>query len=162
MADETPKDYSNIFCEDVKPPVPSLRGHNKQHRQFPILEGARSNKQIESTIDLREVVAKLQSLPRVYAMNTLNEHYSSYRRKKSGFKAYVQYYDEKDTYVVRVDSNTLKAIRDKLPKIGNYRYFFKQLDNTCEEVESENSLVPYHEKEDSRMIYCHIFPKIRK
>lgn len=146
--------------------------HNNQSHQTQAKwsDGANANKrQCESTVDLRAVVAKLQNLPqenhRAYAMDTLNKHYSSVftnRRRsdkveKAGFKAYIQYFDEKDTYVVRVERNTLKAVRDKLPKRGDYRYFFKQLDNTCEEVESDGSFVPFHEKDGSRQIYCQVF-----
>ena len=155
--------------------MPTNHNHQNQHilhqKQAIWSDGARSHKrQCESTVDLRAVVAKLQNLPqenhRAYAMDTLNKHYSSVfvnRRKsnqvsRGGYKAYIQYHDEKDTYVVRVERNTLKAVRDKLPKRGNYRYFFKQLDNTCEEVESDESTVPFHEKDNSRQIYCQVFP----
>lgn len=135
------------------------------------LDGAKSIRPTsECTVDLRAVAAKLQNLPQenrsAYAIDTLNKHYSSVftNRRKSDhldspiFKAYIQYFDEKDTYVVRVNRNTLGAVRDKLPKRGNYRYFFKQLDDTCEEVELDESTVPYHEKAESKHIYCQVFP----
>jgi len=180
MADGIPKDYSVMFCEDsnkisaspnmnatINLPIPSTRGR----APYKTLDGSFvPPKHREQTVDLRQVVAKLENLPKenhsAYAMDTLNKHYSSVfvnRRKsnqvsRGGYKAYIQYHDEKDTYVVRVERNTLKAVRDKLPKRGNYRYFFKQLDNTCEEVESDESTVPFHEKDNSRQIYCQVFP----
>lgn len=153
----------------------------KTYQKPPIqLDGARSLKVPESdlTVDLRAVVAKLQNHSqgnhRAYAMDTLSKHYSSVfnsRRKsslassdqssaktKTALKAFIQYFDQKDTYVVRVEKATLRSVRDKLPKRGNYRFFFKQLDNTCEEIEQDESIVPVHEKGDSKYIYCQVFP----
>lgn len=194
MADEIPKDYSSMYCEDnnslpsvitdnnhntvssgtitnhhyvqyLKPPVPSTRA-----RPYKSMDGSFVQpKHREQSIDLLQVVAKLESLPkenhRAYAMESLHKHYSSFvnRRKsnqaeRAGYRAYIQYHDEKDTYVVRVENNTLKAVRDKLPKRGNYRYFFKRLGNTCEEVEFDEALVPLYEKDGLKQIYCQVFP----
>lgn len=159
MADGRPKDYSSLYCED-KPPVPSTRG-----RPYKSLDGSFVPQKHREQLDLRQVVAKLENLPKdchsVYAMDTLNKHYSNVfvNRRKAGFKVYINYCEEKDTYVVRTENNTLRAVKDKLPKRGNHRYFFKQLDNTCEEVELEDSIVPYHEKDGSRQIYCQVFPR---
>lgn len=139
------------------------------------LDGARSVKVPEAdlTVEFRAAAAKLQNHSRnnhrAYAMDTLSKHYSSVfnsRRKGSdqvarngaSLKAFIQYSDQKETYVVRVDKATLRSVRDKLPKRGNYRFFFKQLDNTCEEIERDESIVPVHSKGDSKYIYCQVFP----
>lgn len=191
MTEEIPKDYSSMYCEDnntlpavisinrntvsnntrnnhqdvqlLKPPIPSTRG-----RPYKTLDGSFVQpKHREQSIDLLQVVAKLESLPKenhqAYAMDSLHKHYSSFvnRRKSStqaGYKVYIQYTDEKDTFVVRVEKNTLKAVRDKMPKRGNYRYFFKRLENTCEEVEFDEATVPFYEKDGSKQIYCQVFP----
>lgn len=149
------------------PPIPSSRG-----RPYKTLDGSFVQpKHREQCVnkDLLQVVAKLESLPkenhRAYAMDSLLNHYSSFvnRRKsnqaeEAGFRVYIQYSDEKDTYVVRVHKNTLKAVRDKLPKRGNYRYFFKRRENTCEEVEFDEATVPFYERGGSKQIYCQVFP----
>lgn len=163
MGDGNPKDYSSMYRED-KPPIPSTRIRPSPH--YKTLDGSyvppkhNEAKQLE----LMQVAAKLQNLPKEYhsafAMDTLNKHYSDvFVNRRSSFKAYIKYFDEKDTYVVRVDSNTLKAVIDKLPKKGAYRYFFKGPENTCEEVENDGSTVPYHEKDGkTKHIYCQLFP----
>lgn len=124
----------------------------------------------QSPIDLMQVVAKLEQLPkenhRAYAMDTLNKHYSSVfnNRKRPefkervGFRVYIQYSGEKDTYVVKVERNTLRAIKDKMPKRGNYRYFFRSQDSTCEELEFDDSIVPHHDVDGQKQIYCQVFP----
>lgn len=151
-----------------KPPVPSSRG-----RPYKSLDGSfmqpKHREQSSVNKDLLQVVAKLENLSkenhRAYAMDSLLKHYSSFvnRRKsnqaeQSGYRVYIQYSDEKDTYVVRVEKNTLKAVRDKLPKRGNYRYFFKRRENTCEEVEFDDATVPFYERDGSKQIYCQVFP----
>lgn len=127
----------------------------------------------EQSVDLMKVVAKLNQLPKdnhhAYAMDTLNKHFSTVftnrrrfndqkEQQKIGFRVYIQYSGEKDTFVVRAEQNTLKAIRDKMPKRGNYRYFFRSRDSTCEELEFDESTVPYHEKDGQKQIYCQVFP----
>lgn len=207
MADEIPKDYSRVYCEDSglvtstvrnqhhhqhrhhhpnsinhsnitsstnsgtnnKPPVPSTRG-----RTYKSLDGSFvPPKHREQTVDSQQVAAKLgahlaKENNSAYAIDTLNKHYSSVfvagrktdrSRSEAEFKVYIQYFNEKETtYVVKVDRNTLKAVRNKLPKRGNFRFFFKQSDGTCEEVESDDAFVPFHEKESSKQIYCQLFP----
>lgn len=181
-------DYEDTFKPPVPPMRRTISPHcnntiNPSHhannsinrgyqRPYITLDGAKSIKPTnESGLDLKLVVEKLQHLAQenrnAYAIDTLNKHYTSVftsRRKsehndKQVFKAYIHYENEQDTYVIRVNRNTLKAVRDKLPKRGNYRYFFKQLDNTHEEVESDESTVPYHEKAESKHIYCQVFPQ---
>lgn len=124
----------------------------------------------QQSIDLMKVVAKLQQLPkenhRAFAMDTLSKHYSSVftnrkrhdQKERAGFRVYIQYSGEKDTFVVRVEQNTLRAIRDKMPKRGNYRYFFRSQDSTCEEHEVDGSVVPYHDRDGQKQIYCQVFP----
>lgn len=156
MADGLPKDYSSVYREDEKP-VPSARPHKA-------LDGSHVLHRHREQLDLRQVVAKLQNLATenhsAYAMDTLNKHYSSVfvNRKPSNFKAYIKYPDERETYVVRLNNNTLRDIKDKLPKKGNFRYFFRGEENVCEEVESDSSDVPYEEKGNIQQIYCQLFP----
>lgn len=184
--DEHPKDYSALYSEDssrslglplsntcatpkIKNLDISVRSNTCRTKNYqkPVLDGARSFRRPES--DLFSNVAKLQNHQQkdqcAYALETLSKHYSSVfsnrrktdNKKEALFKAFIQYSEENDTYVVRVEKNTLRSVKDKLPKRGNYRFFFKQLDGTCEEIELDESIVPYHVKGESKYIYCQVF-----
>lgn len=176
--EELPRDYSKVYFED-RPPLPPMRhsiataaatATTTTSKPWGESDGVRTTKtHRETSVDLQAVVAKLKNLPeqRKYALDTMNQHFSSVfaerrnaERRKSppNYKAYINYRDDNETYVVRVVHNTLKTIKSKLPRRGNYRYFFKnQLDNTCEEFESDDATVPYIEKDGQRQIYCQVF-----
>lgn len=196
MADGPPKDYCSMYREGTRntmyqrsndtnnslanyknsmnsattrPPVPSARGGQANKS----LDGSFVPlKHREQSIDLKQVVAKLEDFTktiqpnhRFFAMDTLNKHYTSVFRRKpdqlqqpSDYRVYIQYFNEKQLYVVKVSGNYLREVRAKMPIPGSYRYFFKQLDSAYEEVELDDSLVPYHEKDGSRQIYCQVFP----
>lgn len=174
----------NVSLPDLPPPLPPIALHRTstttssrtapnatksladKHDRF---DGRQVAPKHREQLDLAMVVAKLKQLPkedsRAYAMGTLNEHYTSFtnrrrvdQNERTSFRVCIQYSGEKDTYVVRVNQNTLKAIKDKMPKRGNYRYFFRSRDLTCEELESDDSMVPYHEKDGRKLIYCQVFP----
>lgn len=156
MADGKPKNYSSMYRED-KPPIPSIR-----IRPYKSLDGSHAPPKHHEQLDLRKVVAKLQNLPRAnhsaYAMDTLNKHYSSvFVNRKSSFKAYIKYFDEKETYQVTIATNCLRAVKDKMPKKGDYRYFFRGEENVWEEIESDESQVPYEEKGNAKQIICQVF-----
>lgn len=159
--EEQTKDYSKVYCED-RPPLPPMR-RTVSSKPWGESDGVRAKPHRETPVDLQAVVEKLRNLPsqRQYALDSMNQHFSSVfteRRKPSIFKAYINYREDKETYVVRVERNTLRTIKSKLPRRGNYRYFFKQPDSTCEEFESDDAAVPYIEKDGQRQIYCQVFP----
>lgn len=114
----------------------------------------------ESTLDTALLFAKLKQLEDAdrksnYAMHTLNEHYKTV----FNYRVCIKYHDDKYAYIVRVTQNTLKAVRDKLPIRGMYRYFFRGEDNEHIEIEDENAIVPYEDgKDGQKHIYCHVFP----
>lgn len=131
----------------------------------------------KATVDLRKVVEKLNLYSKendvnAHSMDTLNHHYSSVFRnrrrtmsteqsvkEKRAYRVFIQYSGEKETYVVKVDQNNLKSIKNKMPIKGNYRYFFRSRDDiTCEELEYDSSIVPYHDKDNQKHIYCQVFP----
>lgn len=159
MADGPPKDYSRMYSEDSNDAIHKrLDGAHQAPKQ--VREQAGLNNQ---SVDLQKVVAKLNQLPRedhsVYARDTLRNHYSSvFIRRRRDYKVHIQYFVEGQTYVVRTSQNTLAAVREKMPIRGNYRYFFRLHENTCEEIESNESKVPYHEKDGQKLIYCQVFP----
>lgn len=105
------------------------------------------------------------------ARSTLNMHYNSTiripRQKKDEYKVYIRYirFDErgapsphKDVYVVRVDHNTLRKVKDKLPNYrSNMRFFFKAARSELYyEEELDNNLIEYTEKNGMRFIHCEV------
>lgn len=90
--------------------------------------------------------------------NIVDQNHNNNTNSNSSYRVCIKYHNQRDIYVVRVNHNTLKAVVNKLPIKGTYRYFFRHEDNTNEEIESEQARVPYHEKEGQRQIYCQIFP----
>lgn len=143
------------------PPIPSTRAsHSSSMTMFKPPEGAESRPVYR---DQEHLIAKLNQLRKedhhAYAMDTLNKHFSSvFVETGLTYKVYIQYFNEKDTYVVRVNRNTFGAVRSKMPIRGNFRYFFRCHGNTCEEIESYDSTVPYHDKDGQKVIYCQVFP----
>lgn len=153
---EKPKNYSG------------LDGGYTTHTEFP------RRKEL-STVDLLAVCQKLQAHQQhhIDASDTLSKHYSAVFSKTNEsvpplprrrhvplqpqYKVYIQYHDIKDTFVVRVQNNTLRDVLSRMPKRGNYRLFFKDSKNTCEEFEDLEAFVPYHEDGGIRKIYCHAF-----
>lgn len=181
-----PKADLNIGPPELPPPLPPIAQQRTSSILYPRtnatksstsstihkhdrFDGCQAAPKHREQLDLAMLVAKLKQLPkedsRAYAMGTLSEHYTSFtsRRKvdqieRAGFKVYIQYLDEKDTYIVRSEQSTLRAIKDKMPMRGNYRYFFRSLDSTYEELEFDDSLVPYHDKDGLKHVYCQVFP----
>lgn len=167
MKDGPPKDYSKLYTEDgsrrpALPPIP--------RSSAPEMDGCRQPvRRNEAAIDLQAVVDRLNCLSKesckTAARNTLTSHYNnimSARRlvqDKPEFRAHIQYCDDQDQpkYIVQTRCNTLSAVKDRLPKIGNYRYFFRQMDNTWEEYESENSTIPCFIANGQKQIYCRLF-----
>lgn len=178
--------HFNIQNKPLPPPLPTTRLRSShatikgEHIQKPPLDGMAirevnresaiknfySIQNGRPTIDLDQLSAKLQVLSAEKIANkALNEHYSSYTERKkhdklerANYKVYIQYSDDHTTFVVRVDRPTLKAVKDKLPKRGNYRYFFRINDKTSEEFEYDGATVPFHEKDNQKQIYCKLFP----
>lgn len=124
-------------------------------------------------IDLNLVAERLKSIDSL-SRNTLTEHYYTVfprrgnilthenqpnNENRDNYRVYIEYSGEKDTYVVKVNHNSLKAIKNKMPVKGHYRYFFRSCeDTTYDELESDTSIVPYHDKDGQRHIYCRVFP----
>lgn len=162
-ADGKPKDYSTLDgCY-----IP------RRHKELPLINNNNnvaghnnSNKCISSTttLDLRAVVRKLEAHKsshkshHIDAMKTLSKHYSDVFKQPPQYKVYIQYHDIKETFIIKIRENTLGNVLASMPKRGQYRLFFKDLKNTCEELTDPRSLVPFHEKDDFRNIYCHAFP----
>lgn len=159
---EIPKDYS---CEDMAP-VPATRATNKR------LDGSfvQRRHRESSGIDPNELVYKLHNLSkeqhRAYAMDSLRQHYNSVfqNRRKPTYKVYITYHNNEPnnqnlTYLVRVERNTLREVKKKLPMKGSFRFFFIRNADEAEEVEDEELELPFHEKEGSFSVYCRVFPK---
>jgi len=154
---EIPKDYS---CED-RASVRKLDGRFTPRR----------HRESAGGVDPNELIYKLQNLTRedhnVYAMHTLHQHYNSVlqKRKKPTYKVYLTYVTtasdgklERETYIVRVERNTLREVKSKLPIKGTFRFFFTN-ENEAEEIEDEDLSLPYREKDGSYAIYCRLFQK---
>ena len=177
MADGYPKDYSSVYNEDSKP-VRSMQQQPAVEPSTKIsymkLDGSASRVTHHEIPDfLKQLYSKLEPLSvsrNDVGINVLNRHYDSVfpqRRKRAPFKVYIQYFrfeidgNKKpigDPYVVKVESNILKCVTDKLPnKRGNFRFFFKDSSNACQEIESDHSEVPYIEKDGVKTIYCQVF-----
>ena len=146
---EIPKDYGSLYREPkkidgvYKPPT---------HREF---------------IDPNQLYAKLSNLSKKdresYAIDTLQKHYNSVFQAKPDYRVYINYFDDRQAesiaYLVRIEKNKLREVRQKLPLKGNYRLFFKNTNNHCEEVEEDEAVLPFHEKDGCLNIYCHVFPR---
>lgn len=182
-----PTNQLNIGPPDLPPPLPPIAQQRTSNGVYPRINATKSSTSSSAIhkldrfdgcpsvpkhreqLDLAMLVAKLKQLPkedsRAYAMGTLSEHYTSFtsrrrvdQKQRTGFRVCIQYLDEKDTYIVRSEQSTLRAIKDKMPKRGNYRYFFRSLDSTYEELEFDDSPVPYHDKDGRKQVYCQVFP----
>ena len=99
----------------------------------------------------------------------LNRHFDTVFKQRISlvsYKVFIQYFKFDsagnqrplgETYVVRVERNTLGYVKQKLPnKRPGFRFFFKDQNNTYEEVEDDNLPVPYREKDSIRNIYCQV------
>lgn len=148
--DEKPKDYSSVYCEE------RIKSDGESHKR-----------RSESGVDLLAVVAKLQNLPQknhtVYAIDTLNNHFSSvFANRKAhgrGFKVLIKYNEDKESYLFRVERNTMRNVIERSPKKGDFRLFFKQPDEAWEEIEAYDQELPYQERDGNKMIYCQVFNK---
>lgn len=171
MADEGPKDYSLLYNDERPPPIPTGRATNKLHQKLVSLQMDGASQGLRHReLDLKEVVSKLQNhkitLCNSHAKDALSEHYTSFVGSKNNakFRVLIKYPSNSaskadEIYAVRVHTNTLRAIRDKLPRRGNYRYFFRT-HNCLEEVELDDSPVPvYTEKEGYKQINVHLFER---
>lgn len=161
---DKPKDYSSVYCEEKPQPVPATRGAIKT------LDGSfTARRHRESGIDPNDLVSRLYNLSReqhkAYAMNTLQQHYSNVfqkRNKQQTYKVCIDYMDngqQRERYLVRIQRNILREVKAKLPIKGDYRLFFIHAGNECEEVEDDESILPYHEKDGAFVIYCRAFAK---
>lgn len=164
---EVPKDYS---CEDVPPPVPAARvtGHRK------VIGYSVPRRHLESGgIDPIELMSKLQNLDdelhRQKALKSLRQHHSVWSRRRQEnritYKFYLTYISmnyngrhDRDTYIVRGQSNTLRELKARLPMKGSYRYFFTTAGEGNEEIEDDDAALPYIERDGNLSIYCHLFP----
>lgn len=160
---EVPKDYSNVYKEE-RAPVPATRGANKSFVDGSI--ALRRNPE-PGGIDPNELSLRLFNLSKeqhkAYAINTLQQHYTTVfqNRSKQTYKVYINYFDNnrpKEVYLVRVSKNVLREVKAKMPIKGDYRLFFIHPQNECEEVEDDDSILPYHEKDGTFNIYCRVFP----
>lgn len=160
---EVPKDYSSVYCEE-KAPVPATRGTTKT------LDGSyRPRRHREAGgIDPKDLLPRLYHLSQeqtsAYANHALHQHYNSVilMRNRQTYKVYINYLDDgkkSETYLVRVGKNTLRDVKAKLPIKGEYRLFFIHPGDECEEVEDDDSSLPYHEVGGDFTIYCRVFKK---
>lgn len=162
---EKPKNYSLVYGEDNGNMLVSSSNVPPTVSKISRLDGIAIAPRHPEQVDLRQVVQRLEGLSKenhqAYAIDAVNKHYYSVFPSTMGpyYKVFIQYPDEKETYVVRVSRNTLRAVKEKLPKKGHLRFFFKQADATHEEVESEDATVPFYEKGGTKQIYCRVFPK---
>lgn len=164
MNDERPKDYSQVYTDDFTP-IASSRNHRPQ-KLIGSLDGASHALKHREKIDLREVVLKLKNLPECQsdANYALSEHYKlCFVKPKNvmNYRVLIKYpvinNKADEIYAVRINQNTLKAVKDKLPKPGNFRFFFKT-PNCLEEIESDDSTVPiYNESNGIKQIQVFLF-----
>lgn len=158
-----------------QPPNHHLHNHNQQQQQhvksatasmdgaFQPLKHREQNKQA-----LRDIILKLHNPPescQLDASRVLNEHYKLcfQKQKLNDYRVLIRYPSvnnkPSETFAVKVESNTLRSIKGKLPIRGNYRFFFKTK-NCLEEVESEDSKVPiYNERDGIKQIQLHLFER---
>lgn len=175
---EVPKVYSD-FCEEKTPPKPAARVSTNRiasakTSSFDGLHTIRRHVEYKgiNPDELSKRLARLtQGQHKSYvnypsqehrdcAIKTLRDHYSSFsKRELPSYKVYINYFDIKETYLVRVKSNLLRDVKMKLPIKGNYRLFFIHNGNECEEVEDDEAALPYIEKDGAFVIYCRVFPK---
>ena len=161
---EVPKDYSNVYKEEQSP-VPATRASARKL----FIDGSVSHRRAPEPggIDPKELSARLFNLSkeqhRVYAFQTLQQHYTSVfqNRTKKTYRVYLNYFENnrpKEVYLVRVNKNILREVKAKMPIKGDYRLFFIHAQNECEEVEDDDSTLPYQEKDGNFNIYCRVFP----
>lgn len=161
---EQPKNYSSLDSEVRPQPVPASRS-----RLGKPLDGSFSaRRHRESNLDIHVLSEKLSYLSREqrdeYARHTLKTHYSEVfqkKRQEQNYKVCIDYMDgqQKERYLVRTSKNSLRDVKAKLPIKGNYRLFFIHSNNECEEVEDDEAVLPYHEKDGAFVIYCRAFAK---
>lgn len=150
MTDEL-KDYSRLYSEEK----PIRLEQQVVHRENRINNSSK-------VIDFKELVQKLTVLEQVDdASNELSKHYTSFiKKKKTQVRVLIKYPSSENVYAVRIgsDSLTLGSVKEKLPKVGNYRYFFKTKE-CFEEIESNESQVPMY---NENLIQLHLFERNRK
>lgn len=173
--DGGPKDYSRLYIEERQPPMPSSRSHHNIITNHPTIKHKLGPFQMDGAchplkhreLDLREVVLKLQdhiTQANSHAKDALSQHYTSFvKAKRPKYKVMIEYpkvsNQEDVVYAIRIHVNSLHAVKDKLPRRGNYRYFFKT--SSClEEIESDDAPVPiYAEKDGYKQIFLHLFER---
>jgi hypothetical protein len=184
--EEIPKNYSDVYSEDLPPPVPATRssrpGSTKGLRRN--LDGesqCRRRRELGGGIDLNELLPRLDTLSRerqnAYADSTLRQHYNDVfsRRGAAGhqnhqapsrprYKVGIEYVEQsgrqRDRYLVKVERNTLEDVKAKLPIKGNYRLFFSDATgNECEEIEDDEAPVPFQRRNNEFYIHCRVFKK---
>lgn len=155
---EQTKDYAKLYKDDIAP-VPQTRRSTKALDGAPV---PRRHREANMGIDPMELHSALRNLPQAnnYAMLTLNQHFNEVFPKKT-YKVYIIYMEngkeDGETYLVRIDRNNLRAVKEKMPIKGNFRLFFSINDKQFEEVEDDEAPLPCIERDGSRIIRCRVF-----
>lgn len=160
MADGQPKNFSKMFQERIKPLDGSFEP--PRHREFNHQNAADFCNLVSAKLEaiaLNNSSAEKEFGTNIVSTTTNKKRPAATIDNAFGFKLYVQYYDLKETFVLRIAMNDLRSIVERLPKKGNYRYFFKRIDNMCEEIESLQEEAPYFVNDQGvKQIFCQIFP----
>lgn len=160
---EIPKNYSNVYCEE-RAPKPAIRGTTSSTKTLDGSFSTRRHRESVGGINPNDLLPRLYHLSQEqqnsYSIITLRQQFKLIQeRNKQTYKVYINYWDKKETFLVRTERNTLRDVKTKLPIKGDYRLFFIHPGNECEEVEDDECTLPYHEKEGSFIIYCRVFAK---
>lgn len=185
--DGLPKDYSSVFCDELRPPpqflMSSITKSTSQQAQtgYKNLDGAIArpvHKELQDFFtNARHNRPQSQVKPQrreLVGFDILNRHFDTVfnaRKPQQFFKVFIQYFrfdtsgnrwPSGETYVVRVEINTLANVKLKLPnKRPDFRYFFKDShQNNYEEIEDDSIQVPYLEKDGTRNIYCQVIQQL--
>lgn len=184
QTDGCPKVYSSEYAEELKLPPPAILQHNNSDNitskqtlrsMYKSLDGTNTRPEHrELQAFFKQVNSKLNQTPDSNStsspsigIDVLKKHYNSVFTHRKHYKVFVQYFKFDsdgnkrtldDIYAVRIDKNSLRQIKDKIPhRKANFRYFFKDRRCTCdEEYEIDESEVPYREKDGFRLIQCQV------
>lgn len=157
--------------------MPATRSANK-----PVDGSLTLRRRIEHEgIDPMELSKRLFNLSKeqhsAYAINELNQHYTSVfrnqnrnnnpnpvqniTRERKKYKAALDCYIENNRsegiHIVPLKANSLREVKEAIPFRGRFRVFIVRSPNQCEEVEDDNSSLPYQDRGDYYLIHCRVF-----
>lgn len=83
------------------------------------------------------------------------------KRKEKKFRVALDCYNRNNksegTFMFNLETNLLRELKTKVPFEGTYRFFTVHPQNQFEEVEDDDTTLPYQVRGDRFLIHCRVF-----